>query len=145
MLETCSRKTDMLVPLLHSFVHFRLQLFVFTPRSTQLSNWLIDPFGLVTVLSQIYLQIVSLPFSLLSVVFWPILQQLVIDIRVQKQRRMCDKQKEPHSMQSVPVAEMSHGGHVQEWQSLRTAIELVQDPLPAAGATASGGGSCSQR
>nr|CAI5838181.1 unnamed protein product [Callosobruchus analis] len=54
---------------------------------------------------------------------------------MQKQRRVRDQQEESHGMQSVPLAQVPAGWHVEERQPVRPQVQLVQDPLPAAGAT----------
>jgi len=55
---------------------------------------------------------------------------------VQEQRRVRDQQEEQDVVQGVPAAQMSGGGHVQERVTVRPAIQLVQDPLPAPGTAA---------
>jgi len=55
---------------------------------------------------------------------------------VQEQRRVCDQQEKQDVVQGVPAAQMSGGGHVQERVTVRPAIQLVQDPLPAPGTAA---------
>jgi len=53
---------------------------------------------------------------------------------MQAQRRLCDQQEEPNGLQGVPAAQVPPRGDVQEWFPLRSQVQLVQDPLPVAGA-----------
>lgn len=73
-------------------------------------------------------------FFLLSVVLRANVQQLIVDIRVQEQRRVCHQQEEPNGVQGVSVTKMPAGRNVEKWIALRPPLELVQDPLSAAGA-----------
>jgi len=50
------------------------------------------------------------------------------------------QQEEPNRLQGVPSEEVPHGGHVEEWIPIWSSLQLVQDPLSAAGAAAAGGG-----
>jgi len=52
---------------------------------------------------------------------------------VQEQRRVRDQQKEQDVVQGVQVAQVSGGGHVEEWVPVRPAVQLVQDTLLAPG------------
>ncbi|KYB28814.1 hypothetical protein TcasGA2_TC032367 [Tribolium castaneum] len=63
-------------------------------------------------------------------------QQYQLNIGMQKQRRMCDQQKKSDSLQSMPLKKVPFGRYVEKWVSLRPPLQLVQDPLPPAGAAA---------
>ena len=74
-------------------------------------------------------------FSLLfAVVLRAHLQQLRQHLRVQEWRHVRDQQEEPHGVQGVPAAKMPDGRDVEVGLAVRAPLQLVQDPLSAAGA-----------
>lgn len=68
------------------------------------------------------------------VFLWEDVQQPGVNLRVQEQREVRDHQEEPYFLQGLQTEEVLGGGNVQERLSLREEVQLVQDPLPAAGA-----------
>ena len=78
-----------------------------------------------------------LHFSLsVAVVLRADVQQPGLHLGVQEPGHLRDQQEEPHVVQGVSAAQVPAGGHVQERLAVRPQVQLVQDPLPAAGAAA---------
>lgn len=68
-----------------------------------------------------------------TVVLRAYLQQSRQHFRMQERRGVRDQQEEPNRVQGVPVAQVSDSGHVEVGLTLRTPLELVQNPLPPPG------------
>ena len=71
---------------------------------------------------------------LVAVVFRPHLQQRDGHWWLQERRPVRHQQEEPDVVQGLPSAQVPPGGDVQERLPLRQTLQLVQNPLPAAGA-----------
>lgn len=94
------------------------------------------PIGGINLSGGVYFWLIFNLFSdpSFSVILRPHLQQHCRNRRLQAQRRLCYQQKEQNGLQGVPFAQMPPSRDVQERIPLRSPLQLVQNPLPAAGA-----------
>lgn len=85
-----------------------------------------------------YINATDFFLSLFVVIFRTHIQQPIINIRMQKQRRVCHQQEKSHGMQGVSITKMPSGRNVKERFAIRKTIKLVQDSLPSPRATEQG-------